>query len=134
MASTHQSEAKGKLIPLPLRKVLHSEPSRIAISLQNTIEVLHFKEMIVLKANGNYTEIYLISGEKIMVCNTLKKFEKKLSNNQFLRIHSGYIINQTYLKSFCLKTQTVRLTNQMQIPVSRSKRSIINQFLNQISL
>jgi two-component system LytT family response regulator len=62
-------------------------------------EVVKVENIIRLKGNGNFTDIYLNDGSKKMVCRFLKHFAELLSF-PFMRIHKTHIINIHYVKSY----------------------------------
>lgn len=55
-------------------------------------EVVHRRQIIRLKGNGNFTDVFLKDGSKKMVCRFLKHFEELLEP-PFVRIHKSHIIN-----------------------------------------
>ncbi len=50
-----------------------------------------------LEANGNYTNIFIADGSKIVTSKILKHYENLLQEHGFCRIHNKYIINMDYV-------------------------------------
>jgi len=134
MNSKSKAAIKAKVIPLPFKKITNQYLQKIAIATQRKVEIIDLKRIIYFKASSNYTEIHLDNMEMLLASITLKKFEQKLNPKTFLRIHQGYIVNSNYISAYLLDSQVVQLTDSLLIPVSRSKRPIITQFINQITL
>jgi two-component system LytT family response regulator len=53
-----------------------------------------------LEASDNYTNIYLSTNQKYLVCRTLKDFEDILPPETFLRIHHSNIINKNFVEKY----------------------------------
>jgi two-component system LytT family response regulator len=62
-------------------------------------DVVKMEEIIRLKGNGNFTDVYLTNGSKKMVCRFLKHFSEMLPH-PFIRVHKSHIINVHYVQSY----------------------------------
>ncbi len=121
---------------LPLRRVLTSTTLKkelfsktIAIATKNEIRVVDLDNILYLKSDSNYTEIHLENGIKIVTSTTLKKYEAKLHTQHFIRVHNSYIINRSHLSSYLHKESIIILRNTQKIPVSRSKKEALLNYL-----
>lgn len=63
--------------------------------------------------------LYLESGERLETRMTMKELEEKLSDEHFLKINSGCLVNSRYVKSCTPKVIT--LTDDENLPVSRTR-------------
>ena len=75
------------------------EKRRIILPTLNGFEMIKIEEIVRMKGNGNFTDIYLSDGTKKMVCRFLKHFEEILPL-PFIRVHKSHIININYIVSF----------------------------------
>lgn len=62
-------------------------------------DVVKMNEIVRLKGNGNFTDVYLTNGSKKMVCRFLKHFSEMLPL-PFVRVHKSHIINIHYVQSY----------------------------------
>ncbi|WP_160714712.1 LytR/AlgR family response regulator transcription factor [Chitinophaga solisilvae] len=62
-------------------------------------DVVKMQEIVRLKGNGNFTDVYLVNGSKKMVCRFLKHFSEMLPH-PFVRVHKSHIINIQYVQSY----------------------------------
>jgi two-component system LytT family response regulator len=84
--------------------------------------------VILLKAEANYTEVFLIDGESIVLSKTLKELEKRFVNFSFFRTHKSYLINLNYIERFCPnESQEIGLRNNLIVELSRRRR---NEFIS----
>ena len=92
-------------------------------------EVVHHRQIIRLKGNGNFTDIFLEDGSKKMVCRFLKHFEELLEY-PFVRIHKSHIININHVAKYHKGAGGyVVLQDGSEIEVSATyKESFINSF------
>lgn len=82
--------------------------------------------ILMLKADINYTLIYLENGSKIMSSTTLGKIEKRLKDFQFFRPNRSIIFNLEFMAEFEYKDQSgsygkILLKNNEKIALSRRK-------------
>lgn len=83
--------------------------------------------IIYMKAEANYSEVYFVDGGKIILSKTLKQLEEKFSQLDFFRPHKSFLINLKHVKRFRPnEDKTISLTNNFEVELSRRKR---NQFL-----
>lgn len=75
------------------------EKQQIILPTLEGFEVVKVENIIRLKGNGNFTDIYLNDGSKKMVCRFLKHFTELLSF-PFMRVHKTHVINIHYVKSY----------------------------------
>ena len=76
-----------------------TEKQRVILPTLEGFEVVRLEEIVRLQGNGNFTDIYLISKTKKMVCRFLKHFSEILPY-PFVRVHKSHIINVNFIKSY----------------------------------
>ena len=57
-------------------------------------------DIIYCEAQGNYTNFYLKSGEKILVSRLLNYFDEILDEQQFCRTHQSYLVNVQHIEKY----------------------------------
>jgi len=91
---------------------------QVILTTLEGFEVVKMDEIVQLQGNGNFTDIYLTSGSKKMVCRFLKHFEEILPY-PFLRIHKSHIINLHHVKSYHKGAGgTIMLSNGREVDIS----------------
>ena len=106
------------------------QPSHLVLHEASEFKIFQTKEIIMLEANGSYTDIYLTRNRKLTYCKILKGFKELLKiHPNFMRIHRSSIINLNHVKSFS-KTGEINLTENHTATLGNSSRSqFINYFL-----
>lgn len=101
--------------------------STLAIPTMEGYEIIELADLIYLKAEGNYTELFLKS-KKTLVSKTLGDFEKVLSIQMFQRVHNSYIVNIQEIRKYIKGDGGfVMMSNKEQLPVSRiNKPKLLN--------
>lgn len=76
--------------------------TRMALPSHDGIDIVKLDDIIRCESDNNYTNVYLISGEKLLVSRTLKDFDEMLCQPglDFFRIHKSHLINIKYLKKY----------------------------------
>lgn len=78
----------------------NKQQQQITLPTLEGFDVVKIEQISHLRANGNFTDVFLSNGSKKMVCRFLKHFEELLPDNQFLRVHKSHIVNIQFVKSY----------------------------------
>jgi two-component system LytT family response regulator len=82
------------------------------------------KNIIFMRAEANYSEIFLLNGQKIVISKTLKQLETKFSSLNFFRPHKSFLINLSHVQSFKPnENNKISLTNDFEVVLSRRKKN-----------
>jgi len=126
---TELKEKEKALENAVLTPVATGKDQKITIPVQDGFEVLDVKDILYCKADDNYTELFLESGQKKLVSKTLKYFEGILDKHGFARIHKSYLVNVAFISSYKKgKGGTVTLNNGKELSVSASKKATLLSF------
>lgn len=84
-----------------LENVRENNPGmqQVILPTLDGFDVVKMNEIVRLKGNGNFTDVYLTNGSKKMVCRFLKHFSEMLPL-PFVRVHKSHIINIHYVQSY----------------------------------
>ena len=80
--------------------VLNLPKQKMAIPTITGLIFITVQEIIRFEAKGNYTSIYLTTGEPILATRTVKDYEDILPETIFCRIHNSHIINLSRIKKY----------------------------------
>lgn len=80
-------------------------------------EKIFLSNIISIESNHNYAEIITDSGNKYKHRCTLSKLEDELKDFDFVRVHSGFIVNMRHIQ--LIKQNTVQLSNGITVDISR---------------
>lgn len=111
----HEIFNRNKIIVENFRET-RPEKKQVILPTLEGFEVVKMEDIIRLKGNGNFTDIYLTDGNKKMVCRFLKHFSEILPF-PFIRVHKSHIINNNYVKSYN-KGGTIMMQDNSEIEVS----------------
>lgn len=100
---------------------------KIAVPSGNSLILLKISDIIYIKGEGAYSEIYMSDKSKHMVSRNLKNFEEiLLKDKRFLRTHKSYIVNFDEVVSYNKSDGGwLDMKNGNSIPVSSDKSSMI---------
>lgn len=106
-------------------KTQSKDKVRFLLPCVDKMHIIYIEELICCIAHSNYTDIHLENSKKITVAKTLKDIESILLNYmQFIRIHQSNIVNINKIVDLVRldNNLSVKLSNDMELAVSRSKR------------
>lgn len=107
---------------------LNGNKDRLVLSLQDSFQVVEFKDLMYCQSDKGYTTFYLQNNRKFMVSKPIKEFENQLPSSLFFRTHQSYIVNLDFVDNFD-KTNYISLKNKTKIPVSVRKK---NEFVEKM--
>ncbi len=111
----HEIFNRNKIIVENFRET-KPEKQQVILPTLEGFEVVKMEDIVRLRGNGNFTDLYLQNGTKKMVCRFLKHFSELLPL-PFLRVHKSHIINLTCVKSYN-KGGFLTLNDGIEIEVS----------------
>lgn len=113
-----------------VKDVWGNNDSTLILSLQDNFQVIDLHELMYCESDKGYTTFYCIDNKKYLVSKTLKEFEERLSNANFIRPHQSFMVNMKYIDKY-EKSGLIYLKNGTKIPVSsRKKEHFLSSFLN----
>ncbi len=105
-------------------------PRKIVLNTATNIYVINTEDIIRCEADENYTKIYFLSREKIIVAKTLKEFDELLNPFGFFRIHQSHIINLAYVDSYLKGLGGYAIMkNKEKVPVSSRRKEFFLKIL-----
>lgn len=83
-------------------------------------------DILYIKANGSYTQIYAAGKQPVTVSRNLKYFETALADfKQFVRVHRSYLINVQQMKRFDKAERGIIVMNDdAAIDLARDRRDV----------
>lgn len=80
-------------------------------------------EVLFLKADVNYTEIFLQGGGTLIVSKTLKELEQRFIPYDFFRTHKSFMVNLNHVKGYQIhEGLLVKLEEEYSINLSRRRK------------
>lgn len=100
---------------------------RIAVPTGNLLVFLNLKDIIYIKGDGAYSDVFMNDKTKYTVSRNLKNFEEIICNNpRFVRAHKSYIVNLDFVKAYNKSDGgSLDLQSGLQIPVSPDRAPLI---------
>lgn len=103
---------------------------RIALPISEGFEFIPVNQIVYLKAESNYTWVYLDSGRSQLVAKTLKDVAAMIPFPQFFRAHKSFLVNINHVSKYVRgHGGYLVLDSGFQIPVSRSQKEELMRML-----
>lgn len=97
---------------------------QFAFKVGREIVFVLISDIVLLKADNIYCNVYLANGQRLLASNTLKEISEKLTDNLFFKPHRSYIINTNYVERYIKSDLLVYVkTIKEPIPVSRKLKA-----------
>ena len=101
---------------------------KIALNTNSGQIFVDIDDIILVKAEGSYSNIILKGKERIMISKKLIEFEKLTSIGRFIRVHRSYIINLNLIKLISRKSgYNIKMIDGSEVPVSKEKQKELNE-------
>ena len=98
------------------------QDAKLIVPTKEGMIFLKVNNIIRLQSESNYTLFYLIENKKIIVSKTLKNFEEKLLDYNFLRVHQSHLVNLAHLKEIDQRDNFVLMTDESRVEISKRKK------------
>jgi len=115
-------ELSDKLSKMEGRENQESGSKTIFIKSKGIGRFVKVNDIIMIKAESNYSLIYLINSETIFTSKTLKFWQDKCNESYIKRVHKSYLINASYIDSIENKTGKINMANGLSASTSRNTR------------
>jgi two-component system LytT family response regulator len=128
----NQQSASNQIVQLLQTLQSPTIPKRLGVQTLEGIEFVDADDILFAEAKGNYTELRLADGSKLVTSRKLKEVEQALPVTAFFRIHHSYVVNTRYIKKYLRgRGGSVLLTNEMSLPVSVARKDDFLKWLGQ---
>lgn len=109
--------------------------NKIAVPEGNQLHFIKPEDIVYIKADNSYSELYLQNGKQMIVSRSIKNFEDGLKGNPcFCRIHKSYLINTQFVEKYDKSNGGwVTLSNKKELPISSEKIDTFLGLINKIS-
>ena len=128
-----EQDIKTEQVSTLQESLLSEKVQKIALTTIDGYTFVKFENIIRCEAQGNYTYVYLRSGQSVLITKTLKHYEDLLMPKGFFRIHKSHLINLYGVRKFLKgKKSMVEMMDGKQIEVSSRKRELLLEKLSKI--
>lgn len=104
---------------------------KIRVKRNSCTRIIPINEILYIKANSPYAQMYLEDGSNIFCSESIKYFDNKLSHYNFYRIHRSYLVNIESIKSVCNEGDgMVQINDGSKIKMARGKKNIVLTLLD----
>ncbi len=80
------------------------------------------QEVLMLKADINYTIVYFMDGKKCIVATPLKRLEARFSLYDFFRANKTFMVNLKCVENYSEATKSIKIADYERITVSRRRQ------------
>ncbi|MFK7972344.1 MAG: LytR/AlgR family response regulator transcription factor [Bacteroidia bacterium] len=98
---------------------------------RNTYHRVRITEIAYIESDDNYISVHTLDEEKFVVRFSMSKIEELLPENTFIRVHRKYIVQLKHITVINFQQFTLKV-NQVEIPISRSRRKDLELHINRL--
>lgn len=110
---------------LPTNYILVNQKQKTLIPVEN---------IIMLESQSNYSVFHLKYGKKRIYAHTIRYFEDQLLTQQFIRVHSGFLINPSFVVEYNREDGKLRMENNLEASISRRKRKNLKEISSKLTI
>ena len=113
----------------------NSEPNDkcIIVNLSQSTRFIKVRDIIMLHAEGSYTEIFIKGNGKLLASKNLKYFEERLEQIPFFyRSHKSYLVNLKCVLEYNRSDNAVTLEEKLDALVSSDKSDVFLEKMEQL--
>lgn len=115
-----------------LENINHHTPKKLVVSSSKGYEYIPVDNIIRIESERSYARIFLANGRVIMVSKCLNDYQNMLDDKTFFRIHNSHLINLNHVVMYVRNDGGyVEMTDNAKIPISRSKKDLFINVMQQ---
>jgi two-component system, LytTR family, response regulator len=111
---------------------ISSAPLKIKIPTKNSVLFVDPSDILYIKGDGRYSEIFLKNSVSHVVTRNIGLYESELEKNNFLRIHKSYLANIQHISKLLPEDKAVFIDGS-EIEISRRKKPELKLMLERRS-
>ncbi|MEL7649851.1 MAG: LytTR family DNA-binding domain-containing protein [Sedimentibacter sp.] len=108
-------------------KLIERSSYKLTIKIDNKLYKIDVGVITYIESDKNYITVNTFSGKKFRYKQSISTIEEELEPYGFIRVHSGYMVNQKYIQR--IDGNDVIIRNDSRIPISRAKKQYVQQKL-----
>lgn len=113
-------------VNLALNSIL-TKTTTIKIKDGNEYHMVNVSDILYVKSDGNYVELYLENKRRLTSRTKLESVQQELNNSNFIKVGKSYIVNAAKVESYNSKELVIKGTT---IPISRNYFESFEEQLN----
>ncbi|MEZ4720712.1 MAG: LytTR family DNA-binding domain-containing protein [Flavobacteriales bacterium] len=104
---------------------------KLAIPNGSVVDYVDPSDILYIKADGSYSEVYTLHGSKILISKSLGMLEPKLNTSEFFRPHRSFIVNHHHVMRWNKSDGGwLVMKNFHEIPISKGGRDLVEKHLS----
>jgi two-component system LytT family response regulator len=115
-----------------ISNLVKSDRKRLVVQLQNKTLFLDIHKILYLKADSNYTTIFMDDNQQYLTSKTIKHYQEKLEGLNFFRSHQSYLLNTDFIREYDKSENCILLYNNVSIPVSKNRKEALLDVLSEM--
>jgi len=102
--------------------------TKVPLPVSDGLRFVDPHDIMYVAAEGNYTNIHLTDGSKMLVSKTMRTIQQLIGNDDtFLRIHKSHVVNRDFIERYSRSDGGfVQLKNGTQLSVGRRYKTFLD--------
>lgn len=98
---------------------------KVAVHIGETVKFIEEKDIVYIEAEGSYSNVFVITGERYTTTRSLKDYEEYFGEeSSFVRVHRSCLMNSKHIKTYSKGDPfIIELVNEKVFEVPRRKKA-----------
>lgn len=106
-----------------VRNWARPKEERIVVPVGEGMHIIAPRDIVRCEADGNYTRLFLLNGDRVVTARTLKDFEELLAVHGFERPHLSHVVNLGHVRKYVNRDGGyLVMSDGSSVPVSQRRR------------
>lgn len=111
-------------------RIIEKKSNLLCFTQNGKVNRISLNRIVYLKVEHRVTQIYCQDKQEFSFYESLKNVEQNIKNNNFVRIHRGYIVNLNFVD--CVDKGELYLITGEKLPVARNyKQDLLERMIQQ---
>lgn len=123
-------EKVRKVLEFKRKQYVPDEDSCIFVNTGVTTERIKKADLIYIKADGRYSELYCIENKRLVVCRNIGEYETEFGSVGFFRAHKSILVNLSHVVRLKKNSSdSIEMTDGSLLPVSRRRKTELMEYM-----
>lgn len=129
---TVSGKIQNKSLVLNAPELTSKEQNKIVLSTRLGSILITCKDIVRAEANRAYCNFHLTDGTQLRASKSLKFYEAKLREWNFIKVHKSFMVNLMHIEGYVKgKSASLLLSDNSMVPVSIRKKTRLHRVFNE---
>lgn len=110
----------------------HKPVRKLCLPVSDGYDLAEIDSILYFESSGSYSKVFFTNRKPLLICKPVAFYEETLNPNRFIRVHRSYLVNLNHIRSYNSDEDSLLLSDNSRILVSKRKKAYLLQLIKGI--